>query len=267
MKISRERRERWERLTKNDPFNLWLKPQITTHAGILDLEALHQVARRYGIDRREQYAHLNPGQIRMNLGNMLRKIVPPEEYSSSINTKEPLVTSTLTNSAEPSPDVSPLARASIRELLTLHAEVMEELRRREVVRTSNNPVGDYAELLFATVFGWELENSSAAGHDATDRDGLRYQIKSRRLTRHNGSRQLSFLRRLPERKFDYLAAVLFDARYRVQRAIILPHESLEARCRYSKHANGWLFRLEDSCWSLQGARDVTWEIRAAAETI
>lgn len=96
---------------------------------------------------------------------------------------------------------------------------------------------------------------------------MRYQIKSRRLTRHNRSRQLSFLRRLPEKKFDYLAAVLFDARYRVQRAIILPHEGLEARCRYSKHANGWLLRLEDSCWNMPGARDLTEEIAAAAEMI
>jgi hypothetical protein len=155
----------------------------------------------------------------------------------------------------------------VRDLLKLHGAVLDELRRREVVRTSNSPVGDYAELLFATAFGWELANSSAAGHDATDKDGLRYQIKSRRLTKHNGSRQLSFLRRLPEKKFDFLAAALFDGACEVQRAIILPHDGLEARCRFSKHANGWLFRLEDSCWDMTGARDVTNEIRAVAETI
>ncbi|MCS6626421.1 hypothetical protein N0B44_26215 [Roseibacterium beibuensis] len=267
MEISRERRERWERLTKNDPFNLWLRPQVTAPDGTLDLDALHAVAGRYGIDRREQYAHLNPGQVRMNLGNMLRKAVPPEEYGAEPRKAQPLIVAAPSGPAEPTADEPPLARASIRALLTLHAEVMEELRRREVVRTSNSPVGDYAELLFSTAFGWALENSSAAGHDATDKDGVRYQIKSRRLTRHNGSRQLSFLRRLPERKFDYLAAVLFDARYQVRRAIILPHEGLEARCRYSKHANGWLFRLEDSSWDMTGARDVTEEIRATAEAM
>ena len=267
MQISRERRERWERLTKNDPFNLWLRPQVTAPDGSLDLEALHGVARRYGIDRREQYAHLNPGQIRMNLGNILRKAVPPEDYGVPLETPPPAGIGMQVRPTEPPHEEPLLARASIRELLTLHAEVMEELRRREVVRTSNSPVGDYAELLFATAFGWELENSSAAGHDATDRDGVRYQIKSRRLTKQNGSRQLSFLRRLPEKKFDYLAAVLFDARYRVQRAIILPHEGLEAQCRYSRHANGWLFRLEDKCWSTPGARDVTEEVRAVAAKI
>lgn len=267
MKISRERRERWERLTKNDAFNTWLRPQVTGPDGTLDLDRLHAIALRYGIDRREQYAHLNPGQVRMNLGNMLRKAVPPEEYGAEPRKERPLVIAAPSGPTEPPGDEPPLARASIRELLTLHAEVMEELRRREVVRTSNSPVGDYAELLFSTAFGWALENSSAAGHDATDKDGVRYQIKSRRLTAHSGSRQLSFLRGLPEKKFDYLAAVLFDARYQVKRAIILPHEGLEARCRYSKHANGWLLRLEDNCWEMPGARNVTEEIRAAAAAI
>jgi hypothetical protein len=267
MEIDRERRERWERLTKNDPFNLWLRPQVTAPDGTLDLEALHAVARRYGIDRREQYAHLNPGQIRMNLGNILRKAVPPEDYGLPVEKTPVPGVGAKSGREEPPGEEPPLARTSIREILTLHAEVMEELRRREVVRTSNSPVGDYAELLFATAFGWELESSSAAGHDATDKDGVRYQIKSRRLAKHNGSRQLSFLRRLPEKKFDYLAAVLFDARYRVQRAIILPHEGLEARCPFSKHANGWLMRLEDNCWEMAGARDVTSEVAAAANTI
>lgn len=258
MEISRERRERWERLTKNDPFNQWLRPQVTASDGSLDLDALHAVALRYGIDRREAYAHLNPGQVRMNLGNMLRKAVPPSDYEAEAPSPA---------EGEAEPPEEPLARASVMELLRLHGAVLNELRRREIVRTSNSPVGDYAELLFATAFGWTLESSSAAGHDATDKDGVRYQIKSRRLTKANGSRQLSFLRRLPEKKFDVLAAVLFDSRYRVQRAILLPHEGLEPRCRYSAHANGWLFRLEDSCWAMPGARDVTEEVRTAAEAM
>lgn len=261
MGISREDRERWERLMKNDPFNQWLKPQVTAPDGSLDLNALHDVALRYGVDRRDQYAHLNPGQVRMNLGNILRRAVPPTDYGFELN-----LSASVIEEAGDSQNSS-LVTASVRELLQLHGAVIEELNRREVLRTSNSPVGDYAELLFATAFGWDLESSSAAGHDATDKDGVRYQIKGRRLTKANGSRQLSFLRRLPEKKFDFLAAVLFDHAYLVQRAIILPHEGLEARSRYSPHANGWLFRLDDSCWSMPLARDVTKQLQAAAETI
>src|SRR5690606_8844173 len=165
MKISKERRERWEQLTKNDAFNQWLGPQVTAPDGTLDLDRLHAVALKYGIDRREQYAHLNPGQQRMNLGNMLRKAVPRDVYDGDMPaTSAPAITT----AAPTEPRSEALGRATVRELLRLHAEVLDELRRREVVRTSNSPVGDYAELLFATAFGWELENSSAAGHDATD---------------------------------------------------------------------------------------------------
>jgi hypothetical protein len=261
MQISKERRERWKEVTRDCAFNQWLGPLVTATDGTLDLDQLHALAASYGIDKRKQYAQLNPGQQRMNLGNMLRKVVPPAIYETpSPSGKTPAETVLV---AEP----EPLARASVHELLRLHGEVMAELKRREIVRTSNNPIGDYAELLFSTAFAWQLENSSASGHDATDENGLKYQIKSRRITPHNASRQLSFLRRLPERKFDFLAAVLFDHRYHVKRAIILPHEVLGALCRFSPHANGWLFRLEDACWNLPGARDVTDEIIAAAKSI
>ena len=133
---------------------------------------------------------------------------------------------------------------------------------------ANQPLGDYAELLFARAFEWRLENNSSSGHDATDSaTGLRYQIKSRRITVHNGSRQLSFLRRLPERTFDFLAGVLFNADYSILRAAIVPHALLEPRCRFSKHANGWLFKLDESVWSLPDVRDVTNELKAAAARI
>lgn len=88
----------------------------------------------------------------------------------------------------------PERRAAIRDapvaaLLVQYAEIMDELRDRRIVRTGNAPVGRFAEHLFAKAFGWTLEANSHAGHDAVDAAGLRYQIKSRRLTPQNPSRQ------------------------------------------------------------------------------
>ncbi|MEH3117234.1 MAG: hypothetical protein PGN25_06415 [Methylorubrum populi] len=57
----------------------------------------------------------------------------------------------------------PMAKATVKELLTTYGEVMAELRRRGVIRTGNAPVGDYAELLFSEAFDWRLEGNSAAG--------------------------------------------------------------------------------------------------------
>lgn len=87
---------------------------------------------------------------------------------------------------------------STADILQLYAHALEELRRREVLRSSNNPSGDYGELLFSRAFGWQLQNNSSSGYDAIDGDGIRYQIKCRRITPHNPSRQLSYIRNLPD---------------------------------------------------------------------
>ena len=165
-------------------------------------------------------------------------------------------------------DILSLVRTSkVSTLLQAHAAIIDELRDRKIVRSSNAPVGDYAELLFKNAFSWTLENNSASGHDATDAGGARYQIKGRRIKARNGSRQLSFIRRLPDKTFDFLAGVLFNADYSIRRAAIVPHVLLEPRCRFSKHTNGWLFKLEDDVWDMGGVRDVTIELRAAAGTL
>ena len=65
--------------------------------------------------------------------------------------------------------------------------------------------------------------------------------------------------------FDFLAGILFNTDYTVMRAAIVPHARLlEPRSRFSKHANGWLFKLHDDVWELPGVRDVTNEFRATA---
>ena len=157
-------------------------------------------------------------------------------------------------------------KRSVSALLNLYAEILEELRDRGVVRSANSPVGDYAEHLFATAFNWTLVANSAAGYDAVD-GKTRYQIKARRLHSHNRSRQLSFIRRLPERNFHYLAGVLFNEDYTVLRAALIPHALLAGNCRFSTHANGWLFMLEDNVWDWSGVKDVTTKLKAAAKRI
>lgn len=148
-------------------------------------------------------------------------------------------------------------------LLELHGDVLEELQRRAVVRSSNNPTGDYAELLFSRAFGWTLNGNSSADADAVDADGLRYQIKCRKLVTPRGSRRLGLMRRLPDRPFDKLAAVLIDGKFRVLRGAIIPYEVVLPRAAYVQSTNGWKFILRESTWEIPGVTDVTAELRAA----
>jgi len=150
------------------------------------------------------------------------------------------------------------------ELLNLHAKALEELRARRVIRSSNNPVGDYAEYLYCRAFGWQQADNSEKDADAVSDDGTRYQIKGRRLTRHNASRQLSAIRRLPGRNFDYVAGVLFGEDFSIKRAALIPHALVLENAKYVEATNSWRFLLKDEVWNWPGVEDVSANLRSAA---
>ena len=163
----------------------------------------------------------------------------------------------------PGKPASDLTGLSAQALLVLQAAVIDEFRRRGIARTGNGPLGDYAETLFARAFGWTLEANSAAGHDATDAAGIRYQIKGRRVTAATPSRQLGAIRQLPERPFDYLAAVLFDGKFDILRAVLIPVVLVIDVAKPSKHTNSWRVMLSDRLIAAKGVRDVTKQISDA----
>jgi hypothetical protein len=163
-----------------------------------------------------------------------------------------------------------LAKLSDWELLERHtklvAELEGELRKREILLTSNNLIGDIAEHLFCTACDWKRANNSQAGFDAIGKtDGLHYQIKSRRIVHDSSnSRQLSAIRGLKEPKhFDFLAAVLFKEDYSIYKAALVPHAVLlslfEARrhISFQEHTNSHRFMLVDGIWEVDGVEDVT----------
>jgi hypothetical protein len=153
-------------------------------------------------------------------------------------------------------DLSQLTSA---QLLKLNADSTEELRRRGIVRSYNNPVADVSELLFCRAFGWQLSSKSNPAADATDLDGKLYQIKGRRLTQ--ASRQLGVMRNLKAGGFHSLAGVLFEPDYSVKRAALIPHNVVLEKAKYRAHVNASVFHLTDAVWKEPGVRDVTDELR------
>lgn len=130
------------------------------------------------------------------------------------------------------------------ELLSIHSDVLLELCTRNVLRTQNNPVGDYAEWLVSQAFGMKLLNNSYPGVDAIDADGQKVQIKARRITPNSLSKQLSALRNYDATEFDYLIAVIFDAHYNVIEAYQIPHTVIGDYAKFSKHTNAHLITLK-----------------------
>lgn len=159
-----------------------------------------------------------------------------------------------------------LAAESAPALLALYSAIVEELHGRGIVRSTNNPVGDYAEYLTARAFGLSLAGNSSIGYDAVSDDGIRYQVKSRRLTPRNPSRQLSAIRGLEPGAdpFDFLVAILFTADFVVLRAALVPVAVVRQLAVRNEYVNAWRLILRDSVWAIPGVEDVTDSIRDAA---
>lgn len=130
-----------------------------------------------------------------------------------------------------------LTELNPKQLLQLQADATNELRRRDIVRTQNNPLGDYTEWLVAKSLNLRLANNSKAGYDAIDSKGVRIQIKGRRITPKNKSTQLSAIRNLEEKDFDELIAVIYDEHFNINEAISMPHAVVTEYATYRTHVN------------------------------
>jgi hypothetical protein len=143
-----------------------------------------------------------------------------------------------------------------RQLFGIYAEVMDELRRRKIVRSANNPVSDYAETLTSRTLGLELSGASNKGFDARDRNGIRYQIKARRLDGRS-SRQLGVIRNLRNRPFDVCIAILFDRRFEPAEVYRIPIGEIRKYGKFSKHQNGWILQVRPPLTTDKRVRDMT----------
>jgi hypothetical protein len=123
------------------------------------------------------------------------------------------------------------------ELLRLQANATAELKRRKIVRTNNNPLGDYTEWLVANMMSLNLAANSKSGYDAISDAGVTFQIKGRRVTPENPSRQLSAIRNYAGKDFDWLIAVIFDEDFKVINAYLVPHEVISDYYPHRDHVN------------------------------
>jgi hypothetical protein len=159
-------------------------------------------------------------------------------------------------------DLSDLSKLTIAELLATHSAVLDELRHRNVIRSKNNPTGDYAEWLVSTKLGLTLEANSVKGFDATDSQGLRYQIKGRRVTPENQSTQLGVIRNLDGKDFDFLVAVIFNEDWQVRCAAKIPHQTITSLTTYRPHVNGHIMHLRPAVFDNPSVEDVTHVLRS-----
>ena len=117
----------------------------------------------------------------------------------------------------------------IRALLQEHNKIMEKLIEAKVIR-GNNLVADYGEYLSAKMLGLTLmSNSVNRDYDAEDKDGKKYQIKSRKDSLRNKATILPIDRNIEQLKtanFDFLIGIVFDNDWNVKVLLKIPREEL-----------------------------------------
>ncbi len=154
-----------------------------------------------------------------------------------------------------------LDNLSVSELLGLFVRILQVLKERKVVRSTNNPVADYAEYLAIEALGLKPAPKSTKGFDATDSNGVKYEVKGRRPTQANKSRMLSAIRDCDAGHFNFLVGVLFNEDFSFDRACVVPFNVVQTTARYRKHVNAHILELKDALWQVEGVRDISAEVR------
>ncbi|MDP7105098.1 MAG: hypothetical protein QGH54_15735 [SAR202 cluster bacterium] len=150
-----------------------------------------------------------------------------------------------------------IPRLSANELLQTFAAILEELPTRDISRSSNNPAADYTEWLVCSKLRLRRQPNSNAGFDAISEDGTKFEIKARRMTPHNSSVQLSAIRNLEAKHFDYLVGVVYEVDFSIPYAAKVPHAVIEPNSTYSEHANSHIFHLSPKILGLSAVDDIT----------
>lgn len=123
------------------------------------------------------------------------------------------------------------------DLLNMNKAINDELKKRNLVRTSNI-TGDLGENLFRLALGWKLEGNSNCGYDATDSEGIKYQIKTRKS--ENGTIQFGAIRDMENHAFDYLAILVLHEDYSVRYAALMPQQLVKKYCKHQDYTNSEL---------------------------
>lgn len=136
----------------------------------------------------------------------------------------------------------PLQDVPTPDLLRRYAAILAELRARGVVRTSNAPLGDYAEWLALRVYGGTLAPNSAKSYDIATA-GRRIQVKARTWAEGDGAGGVFSV----FRTFDFDIATLLVVRrdsYEILSATEVLPDVIKAAARWSNHVRGWLLPVK-----------------------
>ncbi|HEY0901538.1 MAG TPA: hypothetical protein VGD95_05390 [Micavibrio sp.] len=145
-------------------------------------------------------------------------------------------------------------------MMQLQTQLQDELAARKIILNPSQPVGDYAIHLACAAFDLQREPPATSGYDASDSEGLRYQVKFRRLAHAQDTRQLNAIKGIEQRKFDFLIGVLFNADMSIFRAVMMSFEVAASKVDKEK-----ILLLSNKVLDAEGVFDVSDKFKAAQQ--
>ena len=134
---------------------------------------------------------------------------------------------------------------TVGQLLGTYDSILEELRRRGLVRTNNAPVGDLAEYAASIVYGGVLAPNSEKAYDLTASDGRLIQVKVRNL--RPGSSPSAVFSVIRSFGFDACIFVLINSvNHRVQGAYEWSIAEVQEFGVHRAHTNGVTIRVSQA---------------------
>lgn len=131
---------------------------------------------------------------------------------------------------------------SVRDLLCVTRNASVELRRREVIRTDNAPLGDVADYVVRDAYGGHLAANSGKSFDLVDAGGRSVQVKARTVVNQRAGATVFS----PFRSFDFDVAVflVFDRdSMDLLRAVEADADSVRKAAMYKSHTNGYVVQV------------------------
>lgn len=158
-----------------------------------------------------------------------------------------------------------LRSAASSELFVLQGQLLAELRHRGVLRTNNQPVGDYAEWLVAQALGVDrLPANSTKSYDLVSDQYGKVQVKARLVSSKATSNQQQTSPFRSE-DFDHAAFVLLsDVDYSVVKAVLMPLAAVQERWTWREHVKGWTVHMNGHTMTHDDAIDISDDLRRAA---
>jgi hypothetical protein len=134
------------------------------------------------------------------------------------------------------------AEWTVGQLIGTYASILEELRKRGLIRTNNAPVGDLAEYAASIVYDGVLAPNSEKSYDLIASDGRRIQVKVRNIRPETSpSATFSVIRSF---EFDACIFVLIDTvNDRVQGAFEWTAAEVQDFGVHREHTNGIAIRV------------------------